>query len=313
MPSVASTAFASAQDALELIRAMLNDADIPSAWNIAASPTGAVRTSNVVTITLIAAHGLVIGDRVTVQSVLDSTFEGTFTVTAVPSSTTFQYAQTAANATSGMGTVELLIQGDVFSDSVLLPFLNKGYRKVQRQLGARGAKSMTSEIALTLKAGDTGFFDTVSGAGSSPLPEDFLAPRTLKEKTLGSSDRYIPMHDPVDQIPDVPQQPTLQGIWSWREDAIYFIGATSDRSVLLRYFRAIAKLSSGSSIIAIRGGLDAVASAAAMYAAASRGAVNIGYFDSLFQTDFRELTSIDAHARQYRSSRRQPYNAFRGR
>jgi hypothetical protein len=311
MPSVASTAFASAQEGLSLVRSMLNDADIPSIWNI--SPTGAVRASNVVTITTTSAHGLVIGDRVTVLSTLDATFEGTFTVLATPSTMSFQYAQTAGNATSGMGTVELLIQGDVFSDSVLLPFLNKGYRKVQRQLGARGAKSMTSEIELTLKAGDTGFFDTVSGSGSSPLPDDFLAPRTLKEKALGSSDRYIPMHDPVDQIPDVPQQATLQGLWSWREDAIYFIGATSDRSVLLRYFRAVANLTGPSSVIAIRGGLDAVASAAAMYAAASRGAANVGYFATLFETDFRELTSIDAHARQYRSSRRQPYNAFRGR
>lgn len=56
-------------------------------------------TSNVATLTTASAHLLSVGDVVVVTSV-DATFNGTFTVTAVGSSTTFSYAKTATNVTS---------------------------------------------------------------------------------------------------------------------------------------------------------------------------------------------------------------------
>ena len=72
---------------------------------IAAAPNGASRSSNVVTITTTATHGLIPNEAVLITGVADASFNGTFTVAAVPSSTTFTYNQTAANATSGGGSV----------------------------------------------------------------------------------------------------------------------------------------------------------------------------------------------------------------
>ena len=54
-----------------------------STFQIAAT-NGAVRVSNVVTITTTAAHGLAVGSVVTISGVSDSTFIGTFLVTSVP-------------------------------------------------------------------------------------------------------------------------------------------------------------------------------------------------------------------------------------
>jgi len=71
---------------------------------IAAAPTGAVRSSNTVTITTTAAHSFVIGQSVAIAGVTDTSFNGTFTIATVPSTTTFTYAQTGPNATSGGGT-----------------------------------------------------------------------------------------------------------------------------------------------------------------------------------------------------------------
>ena len=71
---------------------------------IAAAPSGAVRSSNVVTITTTAPHGLIANEAVLITGVADPSFNGIFTVSAVPSSTTFTYVQTAANATSGGGS-----------------------------------------------------------------------------------------------------------------------------------------------------------------------------------------------------------------
>src|SRR5207245_1969401 len=70
---------------------------------IAAAPTGAVRAGNVVTITTIAPHGLITGQTVLITGVADNSFNGAFTVASGPNSTTFTFAQTAANATSGGG------------------------------------------------------------------------------------------------------------------------------------------------------------------------------------------------------------------
>ena len=56
-------------------------------------------TSNVATLTTAAAHNFLVGDRITVAGV-DATFNGTYAITAVPSSTTFSYAKTSANVTS---------------------------------------------------------------------------------------------------------------------------------------------------------------------------------------------------------------------
>ena len=55
--------------------------------------------TNVATLTTSTAHGFAVGDIVGVSGV-DSTFDGEFTVVAVPTTTTFTYAKTASNVTS---------------------------------------------------------------------------------------------------------------------------------------------------------------------------------------------------------------------
>jgi hypothetical protein len=55
--------------------------------------------SNVATITTSTTHGFAVGDYVVVSGV-DATFNGTFLVVSVPTTTTFTYAKTATNVTS---------------------------------------------------------------------------------------------------------------------------------------------------------------------------------------------------------------------
>lgn len=71
--------------------------------NIAAS--GAVRNSNVVTITTTAEHGQDPGQRVEISGVPDASFNARFTISSVPSTTTFTFSQTGTDATSGPGIV----------------------------------------------------------------------------------------------------------------------------------------------------------------------------------------------------------------
>jgi hypothetical protein len=70
-------------------------------------------TTNVATLTTTAAHGLAIGMEVDISGV-DSTFNGTYRVKAVPTTTTFTYDKTASNVTStpvspvGTGTSDII-------------------------------------------------------------------------------------------------------------------------------------------------------------------------------------------------------------
>ena len=70
-------------------------------------------TSNVATLTTTAAHGLCTGMEITISGV-NATFNGDYTITGVPTTTTFTYAKTASNVTStpvspvGVGVAEVI-------------------------------------------------------------------------------------------------------------------------------------------------------------------------------------------------------------
>jgi len=76
--------------------------------NIQSSPTGLVRTANVVTVTFNSNHSFAIGNKIIIRNTNLATgitpFNGKFTVLAVPTATTITYAQVAENATGGAGT-----------------------------------------------------------------------------------------------------------------------------------------------------------------------------------------------------------------
>ena len=89
-------------------------------------------TTNVATLTTSAAHGLAIGDEVWVEGV-DATFNGKYTVTGVPTTTTFTYAKTASNvsstAVSPVGKVNKVGSINIEASATLTPtgFITSGY------------------------------------------------------------------------------------------------------------------------------------------------------------------------------------------
>ena len=83
---------------------MLDGYDIDKIYpTITATVTNKALTSNVATLTTSAAHGLAVGMEIEVTGV-DATFNGTYTISTVPSTTTFTYAKTASNVTSQAAT-----------------------------------------------------------------------------------------------------------------------------------------------------------------------------------------------------------------
>ncbi len=66
-------------------------------------PNGAVRATNVVTITTRDIHGFTAGNTVEVRGVSTASFNGTFTIVATPTTTSFTYDQTDVDATASIG------------------------------------------------------------------------------------------------------------------------------------------------------------------------------------------------------------------
>lgn len=94
---------------------LLDEFDIDKIFpTITATITNKALTSNVATLTTSADHGLAVGFEVEVSGV-DATFNGTYTITAV-TSTTFSYAKTAANVTSTAATGTVISELEHFVD-----------------------------------------------------------------------------------------------------------------------------------------------------------------------------------------------------
>ena len=82
---------------------VLNGMPLASGISTTVSVTNKALTSNVATITTAVAHGLGAGQVVTISGV-DSTFNGTYTIASVPTTTTFTYAKTASDVASAAAT-----------------------------------------------------------------------------------------------------------------------------------------------------------------------------------------------------------------
>jgi hypothetical protein len=119
--------------------------------------------SNVATITTSATHGFAVGDYVVVSGV-DATFNGTYLVASVPTTTTFTYAKTATNVTSTAATGSAVVSSKrrfggivrdasdgvikVFEDATVKPsstvnFAEAGLIYGDFQVGALTASSIT--------------------------------------------------------------------------------------------------------------------------------------------------------------------------
>jgi hypothetical protein len=98
----------------------------------AGSVSNKALTTNVATLTTSAVHGLAIGDEVWVEGV-DATFNGKYTVTGVPTTSTFTYAKTASNvastAVSPVGKVNKVGSINIETDTTLRStgYLTTGY------------------------------------------------------------------------------------------------------------------------------------------------------------------------------------------
>jgi hypothetical protein len=204
--------------------------------------------------------------------------------------------------------------GNLFTDSVLLPYLNSAYRKVQRALENVGAASQLSDDALLVVAAVTSVDPSVqvsitdSTAAPNQLPTDLLVPLRLWERPNLSTSDFADMIDLTDHggLPSGPQTTALR-FWEWRADGLYFLGATHDTQVRLRYRKAYPDLLDASSPVLVRNAQEALAFFTAALASAARGAPQASSWDAAGIDALEDLLVRATQREQYSARRRRPY------
>ena len=206
--------------------------------------------------------------------------------------------------------------GAVFTDTLLMPFLNSAYRGLQRELAENGVSVLAEQQDLELDSDPiSGITPTeISDTSSPQLPTDCLAPHMLWERaTANTGDVFVPMEKFTSGGSMLNLQPsTYLRLWEWREDKVNLIGATQSITVRIRYEKVLPLLTLGTDPIQIRSATDPLAFATAALAARSRGARALAQ-DLLGAAQMATENLIERYVRpeQTKGRRRMPYGARR--
>ena len=325
MPVVGSSAYITARTVTSLARALLNDIGT-NGYPVPIS--SAVRASNIVTVQTLIPHGLVTGDTTLIAGVTGgaTSFNGRFIVTYI-GSTVFTYPQTAsnesANANTGTSAGQMDIfgvgTGVIFPDFVLMPYANAAYRTAQRAMAMAGSPLFRQDDALLVVVAvpsvDVSVQVVINDATAPPnqLPTDLLEPLKIWERQNLSSDSFVEMIN-LTYAGGLPSREQAERLieWEWRIDGIYFIGATVDTQIRLRYRRALLDLVDGTSTALIRNAQETLSYFTASMAGAARGSPLAQTWEGMANDALDKLIAANVRQQQYSPRRRQPYGARRG-
>jgi hypothetical protein len=209
--------------------------------------------------------------------------------------------------------------GNLFTDAVLLPYLNSGYRKVQRAIGNAGGGGFIQDDALlvvTAVAGqDASLQVSLSDATASPnqLPTDLLVPLKIWERPNLSTQEFDEMVDLTlhGGLPSRVQDVVLS-VWEWRADGLWFLGATQDTQIRLRYLKAYPDFTDASSPVLVRNAQEALAYATAALAGWARGSPLAEKWDDAAADAIEDLVVAAVRREQQSARRRRPFSARSG-
>ena len=210
-------------------------------------------------------------------------------------------------------------QGNLFTDTVLLPYLNSVYRKVQRAIGnAGGGGFIQDDVLLVVTAvaeQDPSLQVSIADATAPPnqLPTDLLLPLKIWERGNGSSDDFVEMVDLTlhGGLPSREQDINL-GVWEWRADGLWFLGATQDTQIRLRYFKAYPDFTDSTSPVLVRNAQEALAYATAALAGWARGSPLAEKWDEAATDAIEDLVLAAVKREQQTARRRRPYSSRSG-
>jgi hypothetical protein len=210
-------------------------------------------------------------------------------------------------------------QGNLFTNSVLLPYVNSAYRKMQRAIGNAGASGFIQDdvllVVTAVTVPDNSLQVSITDATAPPnqLPTDLLFPVKLWERPNLSTQDFVEMVDLSQHggLPSRVQDVTLS-VWEWRAVGMYFLGATQDTQIRLRYLKAFPDLTDTTSPVLVRNAQEAIAYASAALAGWARGSPLAEKWDDAAADAIEDLVSAAVRREQNTARRRKPFSSRSG-
>lgn len=223
-------------------------------------------------------------------------------------------------------------QGQWFTDTLLLPYVNSAARRIARELANNGQTTLIEDEYVAtippIAVADPGLqvqltFNGVAGnlaqAGNPTLPLDLVFPSFLWERTSGSTEQWQEMRDYTAKggLPSRAQTAYL-GEWEWRTDTLCFLGSTVARDIRIRYegstlIFGLTGLPPNQTISGQLGELDAIDAIAYWVAAAvlkPRGSAIADTYATFAETLIEQLVSGAVRQQQASPRRRKPYRGM---
>jgi hypothetical protein len=124
-----------------------------------------------------------------------------------------------------------------YTYTAMMPYFNLALQRMQEVLEVNEIPVMEeTAAAITVDVGTTAI--VASSTTQPTYPTDLVEIQQLWERLAGSSDPYVPMYK-RDYLPhyldDIPVSDLVY--WTWLNQEIRFIGATTDREVKLDYIK----------------------------------------------------------------------------
>ena len=200
------------------------------------------------------------------------------------------------------------------TDALQIPYVNDAYVTIQKKIANSGGDLFIQDDVLLVvplvATPDPGTQVVINDATAVPnqLPSDLLNPLKLWERPNLSTQDFVEMTDVTSHggLPSQIQGQSLQ-YWEWRADGLYFVGATQDTQIRLRYNRALPVLAGPTDVILIRGSQNALAHGTAALVGFARGSPLADKMETLFDDSIEDVVIENVRRNQNAGVRRKGF------
>ncbi len=191
---------------------------------------------------------------------------------------------------------------DIFTNDTILSFAQDAADELQMELELYGI------LALEKKSPVIVIPQGVTDMGTAGLlPNDMLEPQKLQERISGSTDLFVDMTRRM-WTPEVQPTDSLR-YWDYREENIFFVGATQARDVKISYLKRLIVVMDVNSVINVNNSQQFMINRTAAMCARDIGEnpTRADELDNAAARNLEKVIRIGVKSKQGTRTRRRPF------
>lgn len=177
------------------------------------------------------------------------------------------------------------VAGNLFADTepYVIPLIQTAYERLRKILTRNGYEANKVETILTpilpvvspdpgvqVVITEDGYNNGTTDYATPALPSDLIIPVRIWVRPTGSTSRFLEIFSVIDALPSIQQGSYLEE-WQWREDGLWFTGATQSMDARMEYKNTFVPLTTLSQAVLIRDSTAAMAYLTLVVFAEGRG------------------------------------------